>query len=120
MDGASERTNKTINQSIHFHVEQNQKGWVCALPHILFYMMNTINASTGYSGFQLHLGHSPHLIPPIIPISLPAELHSAASVAESVISRITMDITDAKDNLLLAKPTQASGANKSCEKEICY
>ena len=82
--------------------------------------MNTINASMGYSGFQLHLGCSPHLILPIVPTSLPAKLHSTASMAESAISRITMDIADAKDNLLLAKLTQASGANKSHGKEICY
>ena len=43
-----------------------------------------------------------------------------SSTAESIISRITMDVTDAKDNLLLAKLTQASGANKSHGKEICY
>ena len=33
-DGTSEQTNKRINQSIHFHVQCNQKGWVWALPHI--------------------------------------------------------------------------------------
>jgi hypothetical protein len=27
-NSASERTNKTLNQYIHFHVEWNQKGWV--------------------------------------------------------------------------------------------
>ena len=119
-DSASERTNKTINQSIRFHVEWNQKGWVRALPRIRFCMMNTINALTGYSGFQLRLGRSPRLILPIVPTSLPAKLRSAASAAESIISRIAMDVADAKDNLLLAKLTQASGANKSRGKEISY
>jgi hypothetical protein len=33
-DSASERSNKMVNQCIHFHVERNQKGWVRALPHI--------------------------------------------------------------------------------------
>ena len=33
-NGASEKTNKTINQCIRFHVERNQKGWVRALPRI--------------------------------------------------------------------------------------
>jgi hypothetical protein len=33
-DGASERTNKTINQLLCYHVERNQKGWVKALPLI--------------------------------------------------------------------------------------
>jgi len=31
-DGSSERTNKTINQSIRYHIRRNQKGWVRALP----------------------------------------------------------------------------------------
>jgi hypothetical protein len=55
-DGSSERTNKTLNQAIRYHVHRNQKGWVKALPRIQFNIMSTINASTGYSPFQLRLG----------------------------------------------------------------
>jgi hypothetical protein len=50
-NGSSEQTNKTINQSLCYHIERSQKGWVCALPQIQFAMMNTVNASTGFSGF---------------------------------------------------------------------
>ena len=89
-NGSSEQTNKTVNQSICFHVSHNQKGWVCALPHIWFCITNTINASTGYSGFQLCLGWSPCVIPPIIPTSLPDNLRSAGSVAENVIIQLKM------------------------------
>jgi hypothetical protein len=59
MDGASERTNKTINQSLRYYVDRNHKGWVRALPRVHFHIMNTMNASTGFSPFQLHLGRSP-------------------------------------------------------------
>ena len=69
-ESSSEQTNKTIDQLICFHVQCNQKGWVWPLPHILFCMMNTINAFTGCSSFHLHLGCSPHLIPPIIPTGM--------------------------------------------------
>ena len=31
-DGSSERTNKTIDQSLWYFVQQNQKGWVKSLP----------------------------------------------------------------------------------------
>jgi len=31
LDGASERTNKTVNQCIHFLVDQDQSGWVSTL-----------------------------------------------------------------------------------------
>ena len=40
-DGASEQTNKTVNQCIRFHVECNQKGWVKTLPQVHFHIMNS-------------------------------------------------------------------------------
>ena len=119
-DGSSERTNKTINQAIHFHVERNQKGWVRALPRIRFCIMNTVNASTNYSGFQLHLGRSPQIIPPIIPSRLSPELRSAGPAAEAMIAQLQNDVADAKDNLLLAKVTQAHLAKSSRADEIVY
>ena len=119
-DNASKWTNKTIIQSICFHVQCNQKGWVWALPHIQFCMVNTINASMGYSSFHLHLGHSPHLIPPIIPTALLTELHSTGSSAEAIISKIQNNVADTKDNLLLMKLTQAAMANSKCGEEIQY
>ena len=119
-NSSSECTNKTVNQDICFHVDQNQKGWVCTLPYFRFCIMNTINASTGYLGFQLHLGRSPCIIPPIIPTSLPDDLHSAASTAEDVINWLTNDVTDAKDNLLQPKTIQAVYANKSNGCEVVY
>jgi hypothetical protein len=65
-DGASERSNKTINQCLRYHVERNQKGWRRALPRVRFDIMNTINASTGFSPFQLRMGRLPRVIPPLV------------------------------------------------------
>jgi hypothetical protein len=61
-DGASEHSNKTINQCIHFYVERNQKGWVSALPKIRFDIMNLVNSSIGLSMFQLQHGRNAHVI----------------------------------------------------------
>ena len=119
-DGASERTNKTINQAIRFHVGRNQKGWVHALPRIRFCMMSTVNASTGYSGFQLRLGRSPRIIPPIIHQTLPTELRSAGPAAERIMEQLKVDVADARDNLLLAKLAQAHHTSSSRGKEIIY
>ena len=33
-NGSSKHTNKIVNQSIHFHVDWNKKGWVRVLPCI--------------------------------------------------------------------------------------
>ena len=58
-DGSSERTNKTVNQILRFHVDRNQTGWLRSLPRVRFAIMNTVNKSTGYSPFQLRMGRSP-------------------------------------------------------------
>jgi hypothetical protein len=83
-------------------------------------MMNTVNASTGFSGFQLHLGHSPRLIPPIVPTNLPDNLRSAASNAEDVASLIQTDVMEAQDNLLQAKIFQEHYANSNRGEEFVY
>ena len=84
-DGSSKCTNKMINQCLHFHIDHQQKGWVHALPRIHFAIMNSVNASTGFSNFQLHIGHTPWVIPPIIPSDLPPTLHSASSCVDKII-----------------------------------
>ena len=38
-----------------------------ALPIIHFNIMNMINKSMGYLPFQLHMGHSPRVLPPLVP-----------------------------------------------------
>jgi hypothetical protein len=74
-DGSSERTNKSVIQSIRFHVERNQKGWVASLLRVHFALMNTVNTSTGFSPFQLRLGRSPRIVPLVTTLlSSPAEV----------------------------------------------
>ena len=60
------------------------------------------------------------LFPPIIPITLPAELCSTGSSAEAIILKIQNNVADTKDNLLLEKITQAAMANSKCGEEIQY
>lgn len=110
MDSASEWTNKSINQCLCYHVEQNQHGWSHALPCICFHIMNTVNTSTGFTPFQLWMGQSPCLIPPllILPWSSPPEIISA----HEVICRLQSDVAEAQDNLLHAKISQSVEANK--------
>jgi hypothetical protein len=102
-----------INQCIRYHVRHNQKGWVRALPRIRFDIMNSVNASTGFSNFQIRLGRSPRLIPPLVPTTL-THANTAeddASRACNLIQMIQTDVAEAKDNLLLAKIFQAHHSN---------
>lgn len=113
-DGCSEKTNKTVNQAIRYHVCWNQKGWVWALPQIRFNIMNSVNASTGLSGFQLWMGRSPHTLPLIVLDAVPEELWGtpAAADAQEIIDRLKIDVKEAKDNLLQAKVFQSHYMNK--------
>ena len=111
-DGASERTNKTVNQMLRYHVERNQSGWVRALPLVRFNIMNTINKSTGFSPFQLRMGRSPRVIPPLVE----GEREDPGPEAErafTLIKRLEQMSMEAQDNLLRAKISQAAQANKS-------
>ena len=66
-NGSSKRTNKTVNEAVCYHVTCNRVRWVWALPHFHFHMMNTVNGSTSFTGFQLSTGlQTPCVIPPLI------------------------------------------------------
>lgn len=110
-DGASERTNKTVIQALRFFVDRNQKGWVDALPRVRFNIMNTINASTKLSGFQLKSGFSPRVLPPSI--NVPRNNKDAAlRCADDLIKSMHKHTLEAQDNLLAAKIVQAHYANE--------
>lgn len=117
-DGASERTNKTVNQAIRYHVDNNQKGWLAKLPRVRFAIMNTVNSSTGFSPFQLKTGRSPRVIPPLVP--LPAGAKAAEVDAREIIDRLDIDVKEAQDNLIAAKVRQAYHANEHRAPEIRY
>ena len=110
-DGTSERTNKTVNQCLRYHVERNQLGWARALPQIRFHLMNTVNKSTGFLPFQLQMGRSPRLILPLIP--LPHNASTEDISAHAIINKLCEDASEAQDNLLHAKITQAFESNKN-------
>ena len=120
MDSSSERLNKTINQMLQYHIWRNQRGWVRTLPHIRFQMMNTVNAATGFTNFQLHLGRSLRIMPPIAPAILSDDLQDVGKTATVVIQCLTDDVAEAQDNLLLTKITQAHHASSTWAPEHVY
>ncbi|GJE97594.1 transposase-like protein [Phanerochaete sordida] len=122
-NGASERTNKTVIQALRYHVACNQKGWVRALPRIRFNIMNTVNASTGFSPFHLHLGRAPRIIPAIETSDIRTvedAYGDAGTDAARIISQINTDFLEAQDNMQLVKISQATQANKHRGDKIVY
>jgi len=75
--------------------------------------MNSVNKPTRFSPFQLCLGHSPCVLPPLVQLP-PAEFQGPSSIAaQTVIDRWIHNVWEAQDNLLKAKISQARQANKS-------
>jgi hypothetical protein len=78
-----------------------------------------VNASTGFSGFQLKTGHSPCVILPLIPWMPDADEVDDVKRALSVLKRLNDDISEARDNLLRAKVSQAEHANRHHQRD-CF
>ena len=85
--------------------------------------MNSLNASTGFTNFQIRLGRSPQVIPPLVPTQAPMDPHSTdqdTAQAIQIIEQIETDVAEAKDNLLQAKVFQTHYANLNRSPEIPY
>jgi hypothetical protein len=82
--------------------------------------MNSVNASTGFSGFQIRMGQSPRIIPPLV-LGTGTKETSETCAACSIISQIEADVAEAKDALIGAKVMQAFFTNKNhgCEDTYC-
>ncbi|EGO03634.1 hypothetical protein SERLA73DRAFT_45829 [Serpula lacrymans var. lacrymans S7.3] len=79
--------------------------------------MNSINASTGFSPFHLHIGRFPRLLPPFI---LPDEHNADTHNTANFLSKWELDVAEAQDNLLAAKTSQATSADKHCAPNPAY
>ena len=77
--------------------------------------MNTVNALTGFSGFQLLTGQSPRIIlllAALPPSPVPTRDDDAIKQAMTILQKLEDDVQATKDNLLLTKVTQAHQKNK--------
>lgn len=119
-DGSSKRTYKTVVQALRYHVDRNQHGWVRALPRVRFDLMNTVNASTGFSPFQLRMGRSPRIIPPLVTSTDDAPPSPEEFRAQELFRRLELDCAEAQENLLLAKVSQAIQHDKDRAPEHVY
>lgn len=118
-DGASERTNKTLNQTLRFLVNRQQKGWVKSLPYVRFVMMNTVNASTGFTPFYLKTGRNPRTIPPLALAEErntgereEPEVEEETRKAIELLEKLQEAIEEARDGLIEAKTRQAHFVNQ--------
>lgn len=75
----------------------------------------------GFSPFQLCMGCSPWVIPPLTELAIEQSLEEPdATAALALIERIEHDVTEAQDNLLAAKIAQAEFTNRYWANKVEY
>ncbi len=119
-DGGSERTNKTIVQTIRYMVDQHQKGWVAKLPRVPFRLHHDGQQLNGILTFAIKnrpIFHASSLLH----WRATSERHPPAeTTAHQIIRQIELDVKEAQDNLLAAKIRQAYHANQHRALPILY
>ncbi|KAJ3780364.1 hypothetical protein GGU10DRAFT_279536 [Lentinula aff. detonsa] len=76
--------------------------------------MNSVNASTGLSMFQLRYGRSPRVIPPLLPtVGKRPGPDTDPKEAAAFLDRLVLTEKEARDNLYCAKVLQSYHADKS-------
>ena len=108
-DGQTERANRTLEDMLRAFVNYRQDNWDECLPAAEFAYNNSIQASTGYTPFELDCGQAP-----IVPTSLLNQVSDPSNVAstEDFMSQWRTMLTLAKDSLTKAQLRQAKYADK--------
>ncbi|KAE8245561.1 hypothetical protein A4X06_0g5596 [Tilletia controversa] len=107
-DGATESANRTAIQILRSTVQSDQTDWVDRLTTTEFAMNSQVNASTGFSPFELLYGFNP---------TMSRNLGSSAYVSpfkgvKEYHERINLNLMAAHDNIIAARTRQTTQANK--------
>ena len=115
-DGSSERSNKTIIESLRHYVNNHHSDWADHLINVEIAMNNSVNATTSKTPTELLYGSTIRLFPSLNPrandITVPA--------VSDYLERIQDSIATARDLHTMAKTTQTTYANQHRRKEPNY
>jgi len=108
-DGQTERANRTLEDMLRAFVNYKQDNWDDCLTAAEFAYNNSVQASTGYSPFELDCGQAP-----VVPSSLLSTSGPVTNVAstEDFLEHWRTMITIAKDTLTAAQDRQAKYADQ--------
>lgn len=124
-DGVSERSNKTVIQTLRAWTDDQGRNWAANLQRVAFAMNNTLRRSTQHTPAELVFGKRLSLTPPLLPSSSTAasaipQAQPTAMEWELAAKRMELDEGIACDELLLAKHRQSVQANKHRRPDPVY
>jgi hypothetical protein len=109
-EGSSERSNKTVIESLRHYVNVRQMDWAQHLIHVETAINNSINATTGMTPTELLYGALIHLFPH------PTNTKSDFPAVPEFLERINVSIAIAQDRHVMAKrrsPISAAARNRN-------
>lgn len=125
-DGISERSNKSVIESLRTLTDIRGRTWADHLQRIAFALNNHVRASTKHTPAELVFGKRLSHVPPLV-ADTPAKIAEALQFMvpsedewEAAARRMRLDEGEARDNLLMAKHRQAVQANKHRRPDPIY
>jgi hypothetical protein len=112
-DGSSERSNKTLIESLRHYVNERQTDWADHLIAVEMCMNNSKNATTGKAPTELLFGTPIRLTPPV-------RTSNTVPAVTDFLERIRESTAIARDNHVVAKTHQTTYANKERRPEPDY
>ena len=118
-DGATERANKTMVESLRQYVNRRQTDWATHLTHVESVFNNAVNASTRLAPNELLYGTTVRLFP-TFKRPIESSVPSVGDYLGQILERIDDAIAIAKDNRLTSKTLQTRYANRKRREEPEY
>ena len=115
-DGQSERHNRTLEDMLRGFVAPNQDDWDLRLVNAEFAYNDSVNATTGYSPFQLNFGRDPRT--PLHTLAAPVVPEGTHETAQQFVARIREDRARAAQLMRQAQERQAAYYNKHRHDEV--
>jgi Integrase zinc binding domain len=104
-DGQTERTNRTILQTLRHYVNRNGSNWAKYITTVEFAINSAINSSTGKAPFEIVYGYLPRILPPAI-------YDDSTPAAMDFVEARMLHHLEAQDAVIAAKTEQSERTNR--------
>jgi hypothetical protein len=104
-DGQTERTNRTILQTLRNYVNRNGSNWAKFITTVEFAINSAVSSSTGKAPFEVVYGYLPRIIPPAI-------YDDSTPAAMDFVEARMLHHLETQDAIIAAKTEQSERTNR--------
>ena len=113
-DGATERANCSIGQTLRIIINDDQKNWADKCPMVEFALNSSVSTTTGFTLFELNQGYMPQL-------GMPTSFDTTFKGVKQFVLQVKWDLTVANDVIITNSVQQMFHANKKhCASDLYH